>query len=178
MLKKANIGQKKPIIINPTFKNFGILIFSLAVDRLPRRSSETPQNHPTLLTDSDLSRLPLPDLVLSAVEHLPSPSPQVTVSAPSSPTRDSVSQFPEYNVFVSGSKRKPRRKWMTYENPLTEKNHECSTKSHSCCKKHCTSNLGRRGWITVGANLRNIAHDFQVSKTKVIFFIYVDFLAE
>ena len=56
-----------------------------------------------LLVDSDLSRLPLPDLVLSAVEQLPSPPPQVTVSAPSSPTRDAAFQFPECSVAAADS---------------------------------------------------------------------------
>lgn len=39
--------------------------------------------------------MPLPDLVSSAMRQLQPPTPRVTVSAPTSPTRDATFQFPE-----------------------------------------------------------------------------------
>ncbi|XP_015188697.1 PREDICTED: uncharacterized protein LOC107072900 [Polistes dominula] len=50
-----------------------------------------------VLLDQDMSGLPpLPDLVSSAMRQLqPPPTPRVTVSAPTSPTRDATFQFPE-----------------------------------------------------------------------------------
>ncbi|XP_023248445.1 uncharacterized protein LOC111644066 [Copidosoma floridanum] len=56
-----------------------------------------------LLVDSDLSRLPLPDLVLSAMQQMPPPPPQVTSSAPNSPTRDATFQFPECGGIASNN---------------------------------------------------------------------------
>lgn len=127
-----------------------------------------------VLVDSDLSRLPLPDLVLSAVEQLPPPTPQVTVSAPSSPTRDAAFQFPECSGDENGAapvpspRPRPRRRRLASEGggatmkkgPATER----------ICKK-CCGHLGQAfnesQWASVGANLRNIADDFHASQTKV-----------
>lgn len=142
-----------------------------------------------LLVDSDLSRLPLPDLVLSAVEQLPPPPPQVTVSAPSSPTRDAAFQFPECSsgvgvgaggtmtavmMPVPSPRPKPRRRRLTSEGSLPEKGCqalqrlECSAGHQgTCCAHHLAASLDEREWATVGANLRNIADDFHASKTKV-----------
>lgn len=141
-------------------------------DRLPRRSGDDRQL--VVLVDSDLSRLPLPDLVLSAVEQLPPPTPQVTVSAPSSPTRDAAFQFPECSGDENGAapvpspRPRPRRRRLASEGggatmkkgPATER----------ICKK-CCGHLGQAfnesQWASVGANLRNIADDFHASQTKV-----------
>lgn len=141
-------------------------------DRLPRRSGDDRQL--VVLVDSDLSRLPLPDLVLSAVEQLPPPTPQVTVSAPSSPTRDAAFQFPECSGDENGAapvpspRPRPRRRRLasegggatTKKGPATER----------ICKK-CCGHLGQAfnesQWASVGANLRNIADDFHASQTKV-----------
>ncbi|XP_012338864.1 uncharacterized protein LOC100864062 [Apis florea] len=139
--------------------------------RLPRRSGDDRQL--VVLVDSDLSRLPLPDLVLSAVEQLPPPTPQVTVSAPSSPTRDAAFQFPECSGDENGAapvpspRPRPRRRRLasegggatTKKGPATER----------ICKK-CCGHLGQAfnesQWASVGANLRNIADDFHASQTK------------
>ncbi|XP_014237067.1 uncharacterized protein LOC106659176 [Trichogramma pretiosum] len=160
--------------------------------RLPRRSSQTLSSRDSamVLVDSDLSRLPLPDLVLSAVEQLPSAAPQVTVSAPSSPTRDAAFQFPECSGFGSGTlaatsllpvpcpRPKPRRRRLTSEGSLPEKfqqqsschcsmrHHDCCTHGNSCCGHHLAASLDEREWASVGANLRNIADDFHASKAK------------
>jgi hypothetical protein len=143
-----------------------------------------------LLVDSDLSRLPLPDLVLSAVEQLPRAPPQVTVSAPSSPTRDAAFQFPECSGLGAGGagpvaaalglspaapvpspRPKPRRRRLTSEGSLPEKGQaqrlECCPGHGPCCAHHIAASLDEREWATVGANLRNIADDFHASKTKV-----------
>uniref|UniRef100_A0ABD2VZB2 Uncharacterized protein n=1 Tax=Trichogramma kaykai TaxID=54128 RepID=A0ABD2VZB2_9HYME len=161
-------------------------------NRLPRRSSQTLSSRDSamVLVDSDLSRLPLPDLVLSAVEQLPSVAPQVTVSAPSSPTRDAAFQFPECSGFGSGTlaatsllpvpcpRPKPRRRRLTSEGSLPEKfqqqstchcsmrHHDCCTHGNSCCGHHLAASLDEREWASVGANLRNIADDFHASKAK------------
>ncbi|XP_003424554.1 uncharacterized protein LOC100680206 [Nasonia vitripennis] len=149
--------------------------------RLPRRSADMSgtRDHPMLLVDSDLSRLPLPDLVLSAVEQLPAPPPQVTVSAPSSPTRDAAFQFPECSgasaammMPVPSPRPKPRRRRLTSEGSLPEKAQlpqrldSCTGGRGTCCAHHLAASLDEREWATVGANLRNIADDFHASKTK------------
>ena len=163
-------------------------------DRLPRRSGDLSgtREHPVLLVDSDLSRLPLPDLVLSAVEQLPPPPPQVTVSAPSSPTRDAAFQFPECSgagssaigssqvavmvaAPVPSPRPKPRRRRLTSEGsisekPLTSQRLECLSGHggrRTCCVHHLAASLDETEWATVGENLRNIADDFHASKTKV-----------
>ena len=136
---------------------------------MPRRSGDlsSTRDHPMLLVDSDLSRLPLPDLVISAVEQLPAVVPQVTVSAPSSPTRDAAFQFPECSAPVPSPRPKPRRRRLTSEGSITDKlNNECQGNG-TCCKNHFVASLDEREWATVGANLRNIADDFHASKTKV-----------
>lgn len=140
-------------------------------DRLPRRPTDAPgtRDHPVILIDSDLSRLPLPDLVLSAVEQLPPPEPQVTVSAPSSPTRDAAFQFPECSVPVPSPRPRPRRRRLTSESSVLEKDNSRSDNNGICtgCCGHIRDSLNEREWATVGANLRNIADDFHASKTKV-----------
>lgn len=134
-----------------------------------------------LLVDSDLSRLPLPDLVLSAVEQLPPPPPQVTVSAPSSPTRDAAFQFPECSASssamlpVPSPRPKPRRRRLTSEGSLPEKDNvstECNAERGVCCVHHLAASLDEREWKTVGTHLRNIADDFHASKTKVCLSIF------
>ncbi|XP_034944739.1 uncharacterized protein [Chelonus insularis] len=140
--------------------------------RLPRRVGDVPGNrdHPIVLIDSDLSRLPLPDLVLSAVQQLPSPEPQVTVSAPSSPTRDAAFQFPECSVPVPSPRPRPRRRRLTSESSTLEKGANRSESSVGCCGAssghHLSHSCNEREWASVGANLRNIADDFHASKTK------------
>ena len=150
-------------------------MFRLIADRIRRSvdmSSSTRDQSSMLLVDSDLTRLPLPDLVLSAVERLPPAPPQVTVSAPSSPTRDAAFQFPECSaasgVPVPSPRPKPRRRRLTSEGSITEDKArlECLANG-ACCKNHFVASLDEREWATVGANLRNIADDFHASKTKV-----------
>ncbi|XP_011302212.1 uncharacterized protein [Fopius arisanus] len=137
--------------------------------RLPRRPTDVPgsRDHPVILIDSDLSRLPLPDLVLSAVEQLPPPEPQVTVSAPSSPTRDAAFQFPECSVPIPSPRPRPRRRRLTSESSVLEKENSRNENAicSGCCG-HIRDSLNEREWASVGANLRNIADDFHASKTK------------
>ncbi|XP_043493308.1 uncharacterized protein LOC122518432 [Polistes fuscatus] len=80
-----------------------ILALYSALDRYLRtRTNTTPtyiNNHrlaigPTGLVVIDQD-MPLPDLVSSAMRQLQPPTPRVTVSAPTSPTRDATFQFPE-----------------------------------------------------------------------------------
>ncbi|XP_043281854.1 uncharacterized protein [Venturia canescens] len=136
--------------------------------RLPRRPGDTPgsREHPVVLVDSDLSRLPLPDLVLSAVDQLPPAAPQVTVSAPSSPTRDAAFQFPEFSPPVPSPRPRPRRRRLTSEGSALEKgrNESTNVRGNSC--RHLSPSISEREWANVGANLRNIADDFHASKTK------------
>lgn len=139
--------------------------------RLPRRSGDVPgsRERSIVLVDSDLSRLPLPDLVLSAVEQLPASTPQVTVSAPNSPTRDAAFQFPECDVPVPSPRPKPRRRRLTSESAIPDKGPSDSKKCNSsCCSGHLnlSTTLKERKWVTVGANLRNIADDFHAAKAK------------
>ncbi|KAK0169029.1 hypothetical protein PV327_002778 [Microctonus hyperodae] len=137
--------------------------------RLPRRVGDASGNrdHPVVLIDSDLSRLPLPDLVLSAVQQLPPAEPQVTVSAPSSPTRDAAFQFPECSAPVPSPRPRPRRRRLTSESSVLEKgaNSRSDISSGGCCG-HIGHSCNEREWASVGANLRNIADDFHASKTK------------
>ncbi|XP_023246689.1 uncharacterized protein LOC106644687 isoform X2 [Copidosoma floridanum] len=140
--------------------------------RLPRRQSSERESRDQqmLLVDSDLSRLPLPDLVLSAMQQMPPPPPQVTSSAPNSPTRDATFQFPECAMAPVPSPRpKPRRRRLTSEGSLPDKAEsrlECSATHGNCCVHHLASSLDEREWATVGANLRTIADDFHAAKTK------------
>ncbi|XP_015609297.1 uncharacterized protein LOC107274563 [Cephus cinctus] len=131
--------------------------------RLPRRAGDVPgsREHPVVLVDSDLSRLPLPDLVLSAVEQLPPPTPLVTVSAPSSPTRDAAFQFPECSAApVPSPRARPRRRRLTSEGSVLEKE-----RVNASCGQIGTV-VNEREWTSVGTNLRNIADDFHAAKTK------------
>lgn len=145
------------------------MCLDLVTDRLPRRVGDITANreHGVVLIDSDLSRLPLPDLVLSAVQQLPPPEPQVTVSAPSSPTRDAAFQFPECSVPVPSPRPRPRRRRLTSENSIPEKGVSRSDNSVIGCCGHLGHSCNEREWASVGANLRNIADDFHASKTKV-----------
>ncbi|XP_066591542.1 uncharacterized protein [Prorops nasuta] len=162
--------------------------------RVPRRSGDGlgSREHPVVLLDQDLARLPLPDLVLSAVEQLPA-SPQVTVSAPSSPTRDAAFQFPEYSDLTVGGggtmretelidtdlgtvtqdgpvpspRPRPRRRRLTSEGASTEKHRQLRCTGISCCAHHRLNQALRQSqWANVGDNLRNIADDLQACKTK------------
>ncbi|KAG7206936.1 hypothetical protein KM043_000828 [Ampulex compressa] len=143
--------------------------------RLPRRAGDSlaPRERPVILVDSDLSRLPLPDLVLSAVEQLPAAPPQVTVSAPSSPTRDAAFQFPECStsgagVPVPSPRPRPRRRRLTSEGAPLKKGpapEPSCTPAATCCG-HLGQAPNETQWASVGANLRNIADDFHASKTK------------
>lgn len=84
-----------------------ILALYSALDRYLRtRTNTTPtyiNNHRVaigpsglVLLDQDMSGLqPVPDLVSSAMRQLQPSTPRVTVSAPTSPTRDATFQFPE-----------------------------------------------------------------------------------
>ncbi|XP_046746367.1 uncharacterized protein LOC124411326 [Diprion similis] len=132
--------------------------------RVNRRSGEVPGSRepPVVLVDSDLSRLPLPDLVSSAIEQLPPPMPQVTASAPSSPTRDVAFQFPELNPSapVPSPRPRPRRRRLVSENSALKK--EQPSTSYSLNGNVADENE----WASVGANLRNIADDFHASKNK------------
>ncbi|XP_076760733.1 uncharacterized protein LOC143429156 [Xylocopa sonorina] len=138
--------------------------------RLPRRVGD--ERHPVVLVDSDLSRMPLPDLVLSAVEQLPPPTPQVTVSAPSSPTRDVAFQFPECSsdesslAPVPSPRPRPRRRRLASEGGATaiKKAPVAEVICKNCCSQFGQANENQ--WVSVGANLRNIADDFHASKTK------------
>ena len=150
---------------------FGKLIFdscliSCVSDRLPRRQADVPgpRDRTVVLVDSDLSRLPLPDLVISAVEQLPAAVPQVTVSAPSSPTRDAAFQFPECSPPVPCPRPRPRRRRLTSESSELEK---CRPENSNVRVSNHGATMNAREWASVGANLRNIADDFHASKTKV-----------
>lgn len=171
----------------------------------PRRQGNTvgSREHGLVLLDQDIARLPLPDLVSSAMQQLPPPSPQVTVSAPTSPTRDATFQFPECsgtnNVAAAAAAaaaasyanvarndnyenedeegapvptprpRPRRRRPINVRVPLkkTSLTLEPTCNGDSTCCEHPGHAL-RNGqwWISIGANLRNIADDFQASKTK------------
>lgn len=172
----------------------------------PRRQGNTvgSREHGLVLLDQDIAGLPLPDLVSSAMQQLPPPSPQVTVSAPTSPTRDATFQFPECsgtnNVAAAAAAaaaasyanvarndnyenedeegapvptprpRPRRRRPINVRVPLkkTSLTLEPACNGDSTCCEHPGHAL-RNGqwWISIGANLRNIADDFQASKTKV-----------
>ncbi|XP_076619630.1 uncharacterized protein LOC143341014 isoform X1 [Colletes latitarsis] len=141
--------------------------------RLPRRVGEGfgTREHPVVLVDSDLSRLPLSDLVLSAVEQLPAAAPQVTVSAPSSPTRDAAFQFPECSsdeAPVPSPRPRPRRRRLASENggaAAMKKPPVAEPACNNCCGRFGQA-FNENQWVSVGANLRNIADDFHASKTK------------
>ncbi|XP_043674671.1 uncharacterized protein LOC122632196 isoform X4 [Vespula pensylvanica] len=173
----------------------------------PRRQGNTvgSREHGLVLLDQDIARLPLPDLVSSAMQQLPPPSPQVTVSAPTSPTRDATFQFPECsgtnNVAAAAAAaaaasyanvarndnyenedeegapvptprpRPRRRRPINVRVPLkkTSLTLEPTCNGDSTCCEHPGHAL-RNGqwWISIGANLRNIADDFQASKTKIL----------
>ncbi|XP_046426399.1 uncharacterized protein [Neodiprion pinetum] len=128
--------------------------------RVNRRSGEVPgpREPPVVLVDSDLSRLPLPDLVSSAIEQLPLPMPQVTASAPSSPTRDVAFQFPELNPSapVPSPRPRPRRRRLVSENSALKKEQPSTS--------YYQAPSDENEWANVGANLRNIADDFHASK--------------
>ncbi|XP_017884183.1 uncharacterized protein LOC108627444 [Ceratina calcarata] len=141
--------------------------------RIPRRAGD--ERHPMVLLDSDLSRVPLPDLVLSAVEQLPPPTPQVTVSAPSSPTRDAAFQFPECSgesslAPVPSPRPRPRRRRLASESSgaATAKKTPPAAKQicNNCFGDLHTQAYNQNQWTNMGANLRNIADDFHASKTK------------
>ncbi|KZC07646.1 PREDICTED: uncharacterized protein LOC107185899 [Dufourea novaeangliae] len=135
--------------------------------RLPRRAGDS-REHPVVLIDSDLSRLPLPDLVLSAVEQLPAATPQVTVSAPSSPTRDVAFQFPECSTDEApepSPRPRPRRRRLASEGGAVKKGPIGEPTCNSCCG-HFGQAFNESQWASVGANLRNIADDFHASQTK------------
>ncbi|XP_033352242.1 uncharacterized protein LOC117234805 [Bombus vosnesenskii] len=140
--------------------------------RLPRRMGD--DRHPMVLVDSDLARMPLPDLVLSAVEQLPPAAPQVTVSAPSSPTRDATFQFPEASNDVNdvapvpNPRPRPRRRRLASEGGSSAAVKKTSAVKSicKCCCGHIGQAFNGSYWATVGANLRNIADDFHASKTK------------
>ncbi|XP_011139414.1 uncharacterized protein LOC105183169 [Harpegnathos saltator] len=139
--------------------------------RAPRRPGDyASRQHLVILVQpgtEDLSNLPLPDLVQSAVDQLPPPSPQVTVSVPNSPMRDATFQFPESGAPLPSPRPRPRRRLASESSVLDKGPIEviCSNGSTCCCHLgHQT--LNERQWASVGANLRNIAGDFHASKTK------------
>ncbi|XP_043517388.1 uncharacterized protein LOC122532564 isoform X2 [Frieseomelitta varia] len=121
--------------------------------RLPRRAGDNRQ--PVILVDSDLSRMPLPDLVLYAVEQLPPASPQVTVSAPSSPTRDVAFQFPECSSTgsdqapVPSPRPRPRRRRLASEGcgaSAMKKGPVVEPICNSCCG-HFGHGFSGRQWV-------------------------------
>ncbi|KAK9303556.1 hypothetical protein QLX08_004782 [Tetragonisca angustula] len=131
--------------------------------RLPRRAGDNRQ--PVILVDSDLSRMPLPDLVLYAVEQLPPASPQVTVSAPSSPTRDVAFQFPECSSTendqapVPSPRPRPRRRRLASEGcgaSAMKKGPVVEPICNSCC-----------GHFGHGFNGRQWANPAEIGKTRL-----------
>ena len=142
--------------------------------RAPRRPGGPEAQQPLVIflqpgSAEDLSNLPLPDLVQSAVDQLPPPSPQVTVSVPNSPMRDATFQFPECvnggGAPLPSPRPRPRRRFASESSimetgPIEMSN--CNNGS-TCC---CLILNERQSWTSVGANLRNIAGDFHACRTK------------
>ncbi|KAK2582328.1 hypothetical protein KPH14_004665 [Odynerus spinipes] len=164
----------------------------------PRRQGDGvgSREHGLILLDQDIAGLPLPDLVSSAMQQLPPPSPQVTVSAPTSPTRDAAFQFPEcsstsnaatgasdVNVAnnneneegpVPSPRPRPRRRRFNSVRVSSKKIApvlEPACNGGSTCCGHPGHALRHGQWVSVGANLRNIADDFHASKTKGRFYV-------
>lgn len=148
------------------------------VDRAPRRSGSGSQQPLVIWLQpgnvEDLSSLPLPDLVQSAVDQLPPPSPQVTVSVPNSPMRDATFQFPECNNVNSNGaplpspRPRPRRRFASESSVMEMGPIEASNCNGTTCRCHLGLILNeRQSWTSVGANLRNIAGDFHACRTKV-----------
>ncbi|RLU23798.1 hypothetical protein DMN91_004006 [Ooceraea biroi] len=148
--------------------------------RVPRQPAGTnnPQQPVVIVLHpgnaEDMSTLPLPDLVQSAMDQLPPPpSPHVTVSVPSSPMRDATFQFPECTNSSSGPLPSPRprpRRRFASESSIMESSVmgpsgpiEVSICNGSCC--HLGQNE-RQSWANVGTNLRSIAGDFHACRTK------------
>lgn len=153
----------------------GILLFCFA-DRAPRQSGGPQQPLVIWLqpgSGEDLSNLPLPDLVQSAVDQLPPLSPQVTVSVPSSPMRDATFQFPECNVNGGGvplpsPRPRPRRRFASESSVMETGPAEVSNCNGSSCCCHLGQIINeRQSWTSVGTNLRSIAGDFHACRTKV-----------
>ena len=148
-----------------------------SIDRAPRRSDSGSQQPLVIWLQpgniEDLSNLPLPDLVQSAVDQLPPPSPHVTVSVPSSPMRDATFQFPECNVNSNGAplpspRPRPRRRFASESSVMETGPTEVSNCNGTTCRCHLGLILNeRQSWTSVGANLRNIAGDFHACRTKV-----------
>ncbi|XP_018369181.1 PREDICTED: uncharacterized protein LOC108765116 [Trachymyrmex cornetzi] len=144
--------------------------------RAPRRSGSGSQQPLVIWLQpgnvEDLSSLPLPDLVQSAVDQLPPPSPHVTVSVPSSPMRDATFQFPECNVNSNGAplpspRPRPRRRFASESSVMETGPTEVSNCNGTTCRCHLGLILNeRQSWTSVGANLRNIAGDFHACRTK------------
>ncbi|XP_067209434.1 uncharacterized protein [Linepithema humile] len=139
--------------------------------RAPRRSAQQPL---VILLQSgsaeDLSNLPLPDLVQSAMDQLPPPSPQVTVSVPSSPMRDATFQFPECNgggAPQPSPRPRPRRRFASESSVVETGPVEVSNCNGSSCCCHLGQIINeRQSWTSVGTNLRSIAGDFHACRTK------------
>ncbi|XP_029177312.1 uncharacterized protein LOC114945327 [Nylanderia fulva] len=143
----------------------------------PSRNHRAPRNpeaqQPPLViflqpggSSEDLSNLPLPDLVQSAVDQLP--PPQVTVSVPNSPMRDATFQFPECNsggAPLPSPRPRPRRRFASESSVMEAGPLEVSSCNNgsSCC---CLILNERQSWSSIGANLRNIAGDFHACRTK------------
>ncbi|KYM81289.1 hypothetical protein ALC53_08360 [Atta colombica] len=146
--------------------------------RAPRRSGSGSQQPLVIWLQpgniEDLSNLPLPDLVQSAVDQLPPPSPHVTVSVPSSPMRDATFQFPECNVNSNGAplpspRPRPRRRFASESSVMETGPTEVSNCNGTTCRCHLGLILNeRQSWTSVGANLRNIAGDFHACRTKLV----------
>ncbi|KAL6265323.1 hypothetical protein P5V15_002116 [Pogonomyrmex californicus] len=146
--------------------------------RAPRRSESSGSQQPLVIwlqpgNVEDLSNLPLPDLVQSAMDQLPPPSPQVTVSVPSSPMRDATFQFPECsNVNSNGAplpspRPRPRRRFASESSVMETGAIEANNCNGTTCRCHLGLILNeRQSWTSVGANLRNIAGDFHACRTK------------
>ncbi|XP_012524864.1 uncharacterized protein LOC105830214 [Monomorium pharaonis] len=146
--------------------------------RAPRRAGGSGSQQPLVIwlqpgNVEDLSNLPLPDLVQSAVDQLPPPSPQVTVSVPSSPMRDATFQFPECNnITVNGAplpspRPRPRRRFASESSVMETGPIEVNNCNGTTCRCHLGLILNeRQSWTSVGANLRNIAGDFHACRTK------------
>ncbi|KYM96426.1 hypothetical protein ALC62_12932 [Cyphomyrmex costatus] len=175
-VESVSLGSGRQRVKTLSLKDCNVLR-NRSRDRAPRRSDSGSQQPLVIWLQSgnveDLSNLPLPDLVQSAVDQLPPPSPHVTVSVPSSPMRDATFQFPECNVNSNGAplpspRPRPRRRFASESSVMETGPIEVSNCNGTTCRCHLGLILNeRQSWTSVGANLRNIAGDFHACRTKV-----------
>ncbi|KYN15366.1 hypothetical protein ALC57_12415 [Trachymyrmex cornetzi] len=175
-MESVSLGSGRQRVKTLSLKDCNVLR-NRSRDRAPRRSGSGSQQPLVIWLQpgnvEDLSSLPLPDLVQSAVDQLPPPSPHVTVSVPSSPMRDATFQFPECNVNSNGAplpspRPRPRRRFASESSVMETGPTEVSNCNGTTCRCHLGLILNeRQSWTSVGANLRNIAGDFHACRTKV-----------